>query len=123
MSTAARQPLSTPQKIMIPIIIALAAFFLWSCVQGGGESDEGINGVRYPDREAIAGCESLVEEQLRSPASAEFDSTVTSDDGEWTVTGSVDADNAFGASVRTDYTCTVTFPGDGQVRTVIDDIG
>lgn len=110
--------------IILGLVVVVSLLF-WGCVAATSNSrdDESFNGVRYPDREAIAGCESLVGNQLRSPSSADYSSTVTRSGDEWTVIGHVDSANAFGTQVRTDYTCTVTFPGNGQVRSVIDNIG
>jgi hypothetical protein len=56
--------------------------------------------------DAIAACERIVSNQLKSPSTADFNSAV-SGDNPWTVVGSVDAENSFGAEVRLDYQCTV----------------
>jgi hypothetical protein len=69
--------------------------------------------------EVIAQCEARIEEQLKAPTTAEFDSTATGD-GTWTVTGTVDAENSFGANVRSEYQCTVKVTGDDTLSTKID---
>lgn len=56
--------------------------------------------------EAIAQCEAAIEKRLKSPSTARFESDATGD-GTWTVTGTVDAENSFGAVMRTPFQCTV----------------
>lgn len=62
-------------------------------------------------------CKEFVKDRLKSPSSAKFrnffqndgEVTVTSTDGRtYTVVSSVDSENSFGASLRSDFTCTVT---------------
>ncbi|WP_435610881.1 hypothetical protein [Streptomyces sp. C10-9-1] len=71
------------------------------------------------DQAAAVMCEQFVKERLKSPGTAEFPSgwdsdyaqtTVLSDTKPWKyeVTGVVDSQNAFGATVRSTYTCTVS---------------
>ena len=70
--------------------------------------------------EAIAQCEPRVEGMLKAPSTAEFNSNAsTSGSRVWTVTGTVDAENSFGAMVRSSYGCTVTI-GDGDANTTVD---
>ncbi|MEV7827487.1 hypothetical protein [Microbacterium enclense] len=74
--------------------------------------------------EAIAQCEDLVTARLKSPTSAEFDSSASSNgDRQWTVTGTVDADNSFGAKIRNTYQCSVRMIGDGKVERRLDRLG
>lgn len=56
--------------------------------------------------EAIAQCEAAIKDRLKAPSTAEFQSTATGG-GTWTVTGTVDAENSFGAMMRSSYQCTV----------------
>lgn len=65
--------------------------------------------------EAIAQCEDLVKENLKAPSTAEFDTSATGD-GTWTVTGTVDAENSFGAMLRSEFQCTVVVSGDSIKR-------
>ena len=65
--------------------------------------------------EAIAQCEDLVTENLKAPSTAEFDSSA-SGFGTWTVTGTVDAENSFGAMLRSEFQCTVVVSGDSIKR-------
>lgn len=68
--------------------------------------------------EAIAQCEATVEDPLKSPSTAEFDSQA-SGYGTWSVTGTVDAENSFGAMVRSNYECTVIIDG-ASIRVRLD---
>lgn len=72
-------------------------------------------------------CQKFVSEKLKSPASAEFGNyqndyiplakvkevgadtikEIKNPDGIWRITGSVDAQNGFGAMIRSNYTCIV----------------
>lgn len=55
---------------------------------------------------AIAFCEQVVKDKLLSPGSARFSDEHTDQIGdEYTVSGSVDSQNAFGALLRRDFTC------------------
>lgn len=67
-------------------------------------SDDG--GGEYGARDV---CQQFVEKRLKSPGSADFssESATENPDGSWTVTGDVDSDNSFGASIRNSYRCTV----------------
>lgn len=70
---------------------------------------------------AIRACQENVTGQLRSPSSASFPPTREhrtreSRDG-WHVSGWVDADNAFGANLRTRWDCTATRSEDGRWET------
>ena len=70
--------------------------------------------------EAIAQCEARIDKLLKAPATADYNTDATgSGAGPWTVTGTVDAENSFGANVRADYGCTVTMQGD-MATTAVD---
>jgi len=77
-------------------------------------------GSRYDSNnayEAVSQCESRIEGMLKSPATARFDSKATGS-GTWTVNGTVDSENSFGATVRSSYQCTVVINGDRATTTV-----
>lgn len=80
----------------------------------GGNRDSSNN--KY---EAIAQCESRVEKLLKSPSTAEFDTDATGSTT-WTVTGTVDSQNGFGATVRSSFQCTVVMNGDQTATTTVD---
>lgn len=70
--------------------------------------------------EAIAQCEDAVKNRLKSPSTAEFDLTATGS-GTWIVTGTVDAENSFGAMTRSNVQCTVIVEGD-SIRVRVDQL-
>lgn len=73
--------------------------------------------------EAVSQCEDLVSNQLKSPTSADFDSSAASNGNRsWTVTGTVDADNSFGAKIRNTYQCSVRMVND-KIERRLDRLG
>jgi hypothetical protein len=66
--------------------------------------------------EAEVICEQFVSRRLKAPSSADFswphDTTISgSGDGPYTVIGWVDAQNSFGAKIRSNYACEVKATG------------
>jgi hypothetical protein len=72
------------------------------------------NGGADPDNDrysARAGCQEFVERRLKAPSSADFsDWSEAGGAGRWTVTGTVDSENSFGAKLprRSCARCTLT---------------
>ena len=63
--------------------------------------------------DAQRACEEVVRDRLVSPASAKFSGVEVSGSGDtFTITGNVDSDNAFGASIRNTFRCTAELNGD-----------
>lgn len=97
--------LSTWQQLAVVVVIGgvtLGATVLFTSAVG--------DGVDKPDEAGAQDvCEQFVEARLKAPSTAEFsgNATVTEGGGLWTVTGDVDAENSFGAPIRTTYVCTV----------------
>lgn len=92
--------------------IALVALTLTAC---GGETNQWID--------AGIVCEQFVTRSLRSPSTAQFPHVRQSDvadlgNGKYTVNSYVDAQNGFGATVRTAYTCTVQHVSGKQFRLI-----
>lgn len=79
------------------------------CMALAGGGDGGVS-----DTEVRMQCREWARDHLRSPSTADFsDETVRSaGTNEWTVTGSIDAENAFGGTVRATYTCDIRLDGD-----------
>jgi len=72
------------------------------------------------ERGAISACEDEVQARLKSPGTADFSgSTAINDGAEWSVSGSVDSQNAFGGDVRNTFDCTVEHVG-SDVYSVTD---
>lgn len=87
-----------------PILVTVAMCVPLAACGGSGGDDQG----------AIAYCHQFVEQQLKSPSSADFpsfpDHQVTKvGDQEWKVSAWVDADNSFGAKLRTNWTCDISY--------------
>lgn len=81
------------------VVLVIGCFGFYQLSQGKAKPD---------DNGAIAICRTFVKRQLKSPSTAGFSSERATNDGAtWTVTGSVDAENSFGAKLRTAYVCTV----------------
>lgn len=87
----------------------LAVFLLfvgWSVISGGNDDDE------VSSYEAKAQCEGFADKRLKSPGSAEYDLSASQTGSTWTVTGTVDSENGFGALLRSNVTCKIRFVGD-----------
>jgi len=69
-------------------------------------------------------CSEFVKDRLKAPASADFaeygaaDTAVTKTGKTYTVLGFVDAENSFGANIRTTYTCKVRYLSGRSYRLV-----
>ncbi|KQY41865.1 hypothetical protein [Cellulomonas sp. Root137] len=90
---------------MTAVVIALAV----SCsVAGGGDND------RAPSKyEAEVQCQDWVRDKLKAPSTAEFSETrSTGGPASWTISGAVDAENGFGAMLRSSWTCNIELDGD-----------
>lgn len=72
--------------------------------------------------EVIAQCEDRVKERLKAPSTAKFDNEEATGSGTWTVTGTVDSENSFGATLRASFQCTVVVQGD-TIKTRVDSLG
>lgn len=109
-----KRPVSTLTLILVLLILAV-------CVVIGilGNKPSKPSG---PDQyTARVMCEKFVKDRLKAPASAEFapDSethTLAKGDGAYKVTAWVDSQNSFGAMIRTNYTCEVSYQGNDKWR-------
>lgn len=86
---------------------------LWQWVVGGlivvgiFGAISGMGGDEPDEFGAQVACEDRVKKLLKAPASADFSGTeaVSIGTNTWEVTGVVDSDNSFGASIRGTFTC------------------
>lgn len=125
-------PKPSSGKAAIAGLAALAGI-IWlvasSCIGGSGDESGGdaqqtmstVQGAATQSPGDLIGtrklveqtCREAVENRLKSPSSAEFsDVQARQDDSagtRWTVTGKVDSENSFGASIRNTFTCTSTY--------------
>lgn len=99
-----------------PLILLTSVAALTAC---GSADDDGRDDIG-----AQVACEEFVTRQLASPSSAEFpgpwDFTVTGAGNEYVVSAWVDAQNMFGASLRQNFTCTVTRDDAAETWTLVD---
>jgi hypothetical protein len=60
-----------------------------------------------------------VKDKLKAPSTASFASSKADklNEKEWSVSGTVDAQNTFGAKLRTRWRCKAKYAGDGQWET------
>jgi hypothetical protein len=90
-------------------ILAAGLVAMTACQSSSG----GFSSRSTGDNGAYNACKTFVKDKLRAPSTAKFaDHSVTHTGSEYTVTGSVDAQNGFGAQIRSTYTCTVTDTGE-----------
>ncbi|MDQ1206604.1 hypothetical protein [Microbacterium sp. SORGH_AS_0862] len=98
-------------------LVALFSAVIWGLASIGSGGDGYTMNNKF---EAIAQCEAQIESQLKAPSTAKFNSEATGS-GTWTVTGTVDAENSFGAMIRSSYQCTVVMDeAKDTARTRID---
>ncbi len=69
-------------------------------------------------------CEKAVKQRLKAPATAQFESPERTLLGNerFSITGTVDAQNGFGALLRMNYSCAVQFTGSETYRIEMLDI-
>jgi hypothetical protein len=92
-------------------VLGVAAVIIFAMLASSDSDDDSIDPiVEQFDAERV--CQDFVKDRLVAPATAEFESSVSGLGPEYTVTGTVDAQNALGATVRNDFSCTVR--GDGS---------
>lgn len=96
------------------IVVFVVAIGVMMAITGSGSGDDGPAGDSPAVQRAAAerACQTLVRDQLKSPSSAKFTGVTSTGSGPWEVTGSVDADNSFGASLRSDWECTIRLEGE-----------
>lgn len=93
-----------------PAVVAVAV--LAGCGGSGGD-----------EAGAIVYCHQFVERELRSPSSADFPSftdhkVVATGDMQWRVSAWVDAENAFGAVLRVDWSCEISYNESAETWTL-----
>lgn len=92
------------------LIAAPILLVAYCAVAGGSHSTADDPEVQRSGAESA--CEGWVKDQLKAPSTAKFTDTTSTGVGPWTVTGSVDAENSFGAALRRRWTCTIRLDGD-----------
>lgn len=107
-------PRSVERLILGVVVVALMAG-LGVLVVGGMAARQGVTNA-----DATHACRDVVESRLRAPSTASWawlddEKVARAADGTFTVRSYVDAQNGFGAQIRTRYTCVVRPPApDGK---------
>lgn len=117
---------------VIAVIVAWAGFFVYTLVEAAPPVYELRYRLEYEARvaDACLVARQFVVEQVKSPSTAVFspchhpDSAVLGrlDHPKWVVKGWVDAQNGFGAVVRSTYVLTMRYEADQDVW-VLDNLG
>jgi len=96
----------TPWGKILPAAIGIAIAIALGVSHSGGSKA----GTQYATNgDARHACETFVKSNLKSPSAARFSDEDVSNVGiTYTVTGAVDSQNSFGASIRNTFTCTQT---------------
>ena len=101
-------------KMKLFILFVVAAFLVLATI-ACGNGDKGVSKV-----DACVACDAFVKRMLVAPSTADFPPTskmsIIQAGNNFTVTGYVDAENSFGAMVRTRFICDVTYKGGGVDR-------
>lgn len=102
-------------------ILAVLAAILVSCVAIVSKGHDSSSDSRRQVA-AFNACKHAVEDQLKAPSSADFQSVFTADysftSTAVTVSAYVDAENSFGAKIRNNWTCEADVNSDGDVSGV-----
>ena len=99
--------LSKTQRILFVGSILAILFSLLMIVGVWSENSGGGRNTAEDHYWAEVACEDSVSNQLKAPSTADYDVTVSNElrDGVWFVSGTVDAENTFGAKIRHHWTC------------------
>lgn len=80
---------------------------------GSAKGDKEEDSYGHDKSDAWIAATDVVESKLKSPSTADFcrssDATITRSGNTWTISGYVDAQNSFGATIRNNFTVKVTF--------------
>jgi hypothetical protein len=97
--------------IIIVVVLCFAIAYAMGSNTGSGKPD--ANGM-----DASIICENFITSRLKAPTTAKFSDyaddqiyTLTDKVNSWRIIGYVDAENSFGAQIRTHYTCDIQYVG------------
>jgi hypothetical protein len=107
-STTEKKPDKTAQGCGLGCLGLIVVFaIVWGLSSlGGDDGGQDDGGGEFGARDV---CEQFVEDRLKAPSTADFSDTSATETGSeaWTVQGSVDSENGFGAMIRNTYVCQV----------------
>lgn len=109
-----------PQAIrpFFKFLLGFIGFLIVLAIVGGN----GKKKEKLDEWSAQVACEKAVSDQLKSPASATFSNWTRTNNynDTFTVTGSVDSQNSFGAMLRSQFSCTVRDNGNQTTTTTVN---
>lgn len=108
--------------ILVIVIVCIVGFALSNANNGAGTSGK----TPAPDKGSKSGaysvCKQMVTDRLKAPSSAKFlayqERNVELTAGVYSVNGYVDAENSFGAALRTTFYCELTYSGNNYYNLV-----
>jgi hypothetical protein len=90
---------------IIALVVAVVGFLSWRVTRADGDGDLGGDAKR-------ACQEDVIPKRLKAPATASFTGvSVTFDGTAYTVAGSVDSENSYGAKIRASFNCVMHADG------------
>lgn len=108
-----KTPNPDSKKMVIKMVafLVVVIFFVVKC--GCGSDDKANEKKTYDKMDALTHAHLYIKDRLKSPATAEFgggvEGVMQSNDTTFTVIGTVDSQNSFGAILRSNYSCKVIF--------------
>lgn len=105
--------LTGEQKVKVISGLIVGLFFIWLFFIPSCDGEEPLN-EKYTKSTALIESRQFVEKRLKSPSSADFSfesekSVIKVNDTTFIVTGYVDSQNSFGAELRSNYSCKITY--------------
>lgn len=98
------------------VILAVVIFFAVTCSRSGADKNN-----KHSLMEAFIMSQDFVKQRLKAPASAQFATNCDEgsnqlNDSSFFIVGHVDSQNSFGALLRSNYTCRITFTDEDHAR-------
>jgi len=116
-----RRKISSLGWAFMIIVVILIIGFLKDCGSDSGDTDNKTK--YYSGHDAYLEAQSFVKKQLKSPSTAEFpyynkveNNVKYLGTNKYKIESWVDSQNSFGATIRTNFSCTIIFIGNGQVQ-------
>lgn len=108
-----RAPLIVAVSVMAVLVLCIGVVTIYGLTQGSKPKDPATADL---SGDAFVICQSFVRKQLKAPSTAKFPAAESTkkDGATYTVAGGVDAQNSYGAMVRTPYTCVVHADGNDK---------
>lgn len=92
------------------VALIFGGALVWTVFDGGDSADDEGQLSEYM-------CQQFVKDRLKAPSTADFsdEDHTNSGDHQWIVTGVVDAENSFGAMLRSSYRCELKVDGEDWI--------